>query len=62
MNLGVKASGRSKTQYGLALSPDFFTPKEPFCACVVSPLSQKKGSGDHLSFTQIEFCPSLSLP
>ena len=39
MDLEVKASGRSKAHYGLVLSLDFLTHKEPFCACVVSPLS-----------------------
>ena len=34
----VKASGRSKTHYGLELFSDFWL-KEPFCPCVVSPLS-----------------------
>ena len=39
MDLKVKASGRSRTHYGLVLS--LLTHKEPFYACVVSPLSQK---------------------
>ena len=42
MDLKVKASGRSKAHYGLVLSLDILTHKEPFCACVVSPLSQKR--------------------
>ena len=41
--LEVKASGRSKTHHGLALSADFLTPKEPFCTCVVSPESRGRG-------------------
>ena len=50
----MKASGRSKTHHGLALSADFLTPKEPFCTCVVSPESRGRGwrsgreRGDHL--------------
>ena len=38
MDLEVKASGRYMTHYGLALSL-IVTHKEPFCTCVVSPLS-----------------------
>ena len=41
MDLKVKASGRSKAHYVLVLSLDFLTHKEPFCACVVSPLFPK---------------------
>ena len=40
MGLDAKASGRSKTHYGLALSCHL-TLKEPFCTCVMSPLSQE---------------------
>ena len=49
-DLESKVSGRSKTHYGLVLSPDFLTPKDPFCICVVSSLSQNmgRGSGDPL--------------
>jgi len=50
MDLEVKASGRYKTHYGLELSL-ILTHKEPFCACVVSPLSYKRwgrGSRDPL--------------
>ena len=39
MDLEVKASGRSRTHYGLVLS--LLTHKGPFYVCVVSPLSQK---------------------
>ena len=45
MDLEVKASGRSKTHYGLALSR-VLTHKKPFCVCVVSPLLQKSGGRD----------------
>ena len=47
----VKASGRSKTHYGLELSSDFWF-KETFCPSVVSPLS----------FTQKGVCHSMLLP
>ena len=50
IDLESKASGRSKTHYGLALSPDFLTPKDPFRIHSVSSLSQNMGreSGDPL--------------
>ena len=41
MDLETKASGRSKTHYGLALSLDF-DPQGAFLSMVVSPLSQKR--------------------
>ena len=41
MDLETKASGRSKTHYGLALSLDF-DPQGDFLCMVVSPLSQKR--------------------
>lgn len=39
----VKAPGRSKACYGLALSPDFLTHMKPFCSCVVSPCPKRGG-------------------
>ena len=62
MDLKVKASGRSKTHYGLALSR-VLTHRKPFCACVVSPLFQKSGRQRSLDPLLIQaFAPSLSLP
>ena len=49
-DLEVNASGKIKMRYGLALSPDFLTPKDPFRIHAVSSLSQNMGreSGDPL--------------
>lgn len=63
----VKASGRSKTYHGLALSADFLTPKEPFCTCVVSPESRGRGwevggGSELLSPLPKQDFPSLFLP
>ena len=44
MDHKVKASGRSKTHYGLVLSPDFWPPRS-LSARVESPLSQKSRGG-----------------
>ena len=48
MDLNAKASGRSKIDCGLALAPDFLTPEESFCSCVMSPLPQGGGICDLL--------------
>ena len=56
-----KWSGRSKNHYGLALSR-LLASKEPFCACVGSPLSQKRGSEDPIILYSNRVLPSLSLP
>ena len=61
MDLKVEASGRSKNHYGLALSR-LLASKEPFCACVGSPLSQKRGSEDPIILYSNRVLPSLSLP
>ena len=46
MDLEVKASGRSRTHYGLVLS--LLTHKGPFYVCVVSPFPKKTESRDAL--------------
>ena len=42
-DLDTKASGRSKTLYGLALSPDFWPPRSflPMCGVSLAPKSGK---------------------
>ena len=47
MGLDANASGKSKTHYGLALSCHL-TLKEPFCTCVMSPLSQENAVSSDL--------------
>ena len=59
MDLKVKASGRSKAHYVLVLSLDFLTHKEPFCACVASPLSEKRGQGEPLILYSHRVLPPL---
>ena len=58
MDLEVKASGRSKTHYGLALSR-VLTHKKPFCVCVVSPLLQKSGGRDPWILYSYRLLPPL---
>lgn len=61
MDLQLKASGRSKTHYGLALSPDFRPPRNLSAYVQCLPCPQRKEWTSLNPLLKTGFCPSLSL-